>query len=626
MTRPAGAVAPIDNFYCVLRKDDHYSMVNNKCVREVITKVMRICLEREVRGDVDQKIAEIVHKEKERNTKWFKSNGASFLTPYQEFDTTKLMDIITKVIDFQHKVVDDGRKSLLQSLRELKDIRNGVKHDIKVECSEQTLSHISDKVTEIIDKLGIVFNVDFAEVVSIKESFQEQLKAISNSQEVHDEKIAFAIKESVIKENNNKWVPMVKTSMKYDTLPFSNREILRSDIFHELEFEDIHWKCGDDDSQKLETFVCTDILSMKQRPNIDIIVGDSGSGKTAFLRMMCIDFCEKSEQPKFKQISSYPMMILINCRDRENICNFWIYFETHYRESSRQFPEEHIIKTLRDMKMIIAIDGLDEANESATALVRDVIHHFAGSETVKFLFTTRRGFSKNVEEQLDKKAVKYCFLNIKPIGNINDKIEFLNRVIKHISEVDCVDIIKTFKEKQVELDFHLCSPLGLMLFITLSLDFPDKIKELTHELSLIQLSYEMSLQIMTLKMPDVIQNPLQSSRAILKLFGQTCLKLIQTSNYKIDYVNYNRLADDCFEIDKNIPVESVLSCVLIKRKYEMTITEVHDFYHKNQQEYVGSKVLTEQLVKTRSGTVLEILRELTRDNVQELDLDRSVNL
>ena len=615
-----------DCFFYVLTKDDYYCLVNTKCVNQVITGVMRLCLEYGVNGDVDETITQFVENEKFRNPKWYKEKGLTFLTSYKNFDTTRLMEIITKVTGIRHDTTDEGLKSLWQSLREIKNLRNDVMHDISATHSEQTMSLISNKVDEIVNQLGIVYKINSSEIVSIAKYFLKTMHAIKESQQTNEEKITYAIKQSVINENSEKWGPMVTASMQRDKMPFGNGQVLRSDIFHEIEFEVM----SDDrntglDSGNHKTIVCTDILSMDNTTHIEIIEGDPGSGKTTFIRMMCVEFCEKNSEPKFKEISSYLMMFLINCRDEENIRSFWEYFQTDYKETSRIFPKKHVISALKEMKMIIAIDALDEANEASKELIYDVIHHFASSETIKFLITTRPGFSTEVKEQLDKNYIRYSLLNIRPIENINEQEKFINRVIKHIRVINSEDVMKSFRAIQDELSFHFRRPLGLILFITLFHHFPERIHKLTGELSLMQLSFEMHLQNMTAKMPDVIESASQCSRAVLKLLARTCLQLIQNSTYEFNQKNFNRIMADCYEMNKGIPVESILSCVLLKRKYEKTpISAMRDFTHRSQQEYLASKVLTEQLVKTRSGTVLEILREQTRENVQWADLGRLV--
>ena len=618
-----GSAALTTCFFYVLTKDDYYCLVNNKCVHQVITAVMRLCLEYGVNGDVDKAIKKFVQKERRANTEWYKLNRSFYdHRSYRSLDSTNLIEITPKVTNIKQDTRDNGHKQLWRLLQDIKKIRNEVMHNTKATYSEHILRRVSVKVNKIIDQVGIVFNIDSSKFDSIVESFQKELHAIQHSQETHEEKITSAIKEIVIKKNYENTVPLIMTSMKFVKLPFSSRKILRSDIFHELEFEDIsdqrNPKYAYNDIGNQETVVCTDILSMPNRPNVIIVEGDPGSGKTTILRMIYDEFYKKEDSSKFKQVSSYSIMFSINCRNHENIRSFWQYFETNYRETSGTFPEKYVIKALRKMHMIIAIDAYDEANEASKSLVRDVMHIFASSETVKTLITTRRGFSKGLIEQLDEQAVQYCILNIKPITNICVQQKFIERVIKYVPEIDYGDIMESFKATQNEFNFHFHRPHGLIQYITIFLVYSEKIKEQSQELSLMKLSFKMILKNMTEKMTDVIDNASQSSRAIIKLLGRTCLQLIYNSTYEIDQENFDLLTDECYQMDKKIPVESVLSCVLFQRKLgRTTTTEIREFSHKTQQEYFASKVLTEQLVKTRSGTVLEILRELTREDVQE---------
>ena len=625
-------------FFYVLTKDDYYCLVNTKCVNQVVTGVLRLCLEYGVHEDVDQAVAEFVQFEEEKYTKeksskkkksmWFAKYGVKFqYKSYKDFDTTNLLEIITKVTDLKPDCKDLRLLSLRRSLREIKNIRNDVMHvGNNATHSEGTASRISDKVNEIVDLLGDLHNIKSAKVAEIKLQFHTEIQEIKDNQQTNKEKIMFAIKKSIIKENRGKWVKMMINVIKYEKLPFSNRQVSLSDMFHETIFEvelDPD-NPGNRGNQILETISCNDIFSLENTTNIDIIEGDPGSGKTTMLRMICFEFCKRNVNSNFKFITSFSMMILINCRDNDNIRSFWQYFQTYYQETAEVFSERYVISTLRDLKMIVAIDGLDEGNEAANALVRDVIKHFAGSETMKFLITARRGFSKTLVKLLDEKAVQYRMLNIMPMKKTTEQEQFIRRVVKQIPEINEKDIIPAFRRKQVELSSYFLRPLGLILFITLFDLFPGKIEKLTHELGLMQLTYEIILEKMANRMPE-ITNSLQCSRAIMKITGRHCLQWIQNNIYEIDQQNFNKFTSECYEKHQNIPVASVVSCVLIQQKTrKATITTTHDFLHRSLQEYLASKVLTEKLEHTRSGNFMRILKELTRELVTENDLARLV--
>ena len=600
-------------YYYVLTKKQYYSQVNIQCVHEVITGVMRLCLERTVK-DVDRAIGDHLLEEEERkkvakdekartiiDNKIKKFSGKS----YKDLDTTNLLDIMPKITKIRQDNTDSDHKSLWKSILNIKNIRNDVVHvDNNATYSEETMGKISQMINEIIDLLAKISSVDSSQVTNIKDKFEKEMKVIQDGSQTNEFNIKSEIKQRVKDENERKWAPMVEKSMKFEKLQFGNElvSVSLSAIFHEAVFEVIlatQDNPEDPEYQDHRTLSCTDILSRENNTNIDIIMGEPGTGKTTFLRMMSLEFCKSENGPNviFKTITSYSIFMLINCRDRVSICNFWEYFGTHYKETARIFPQKMVISALKEVKMVIAIDGLDEANTASEKLVSDLIHIFAGSETVKFVITTRTGFCKNVVELFDQRAILYRVLKIKPIADVIDQEKFICKVMEQMpSNYNVHDILKTFRAKHEELKLNFLRPLGLNQFIALSHYVPEKIEKITLELS--RLSYEMHSQNMTKRLPDAISNSSQCSRAILKLLGRKSLQLIQNTRYEIDEENFKSLLDECRELDKDIPVWSVISCVLNERKSsKATEATTYCFSQRSEQEYFASKVLTERLLQ-----------------------------
>ena len=619
----------IPHHFYMLTDKQYHCHVNTRGINEVITGVMKLCLEFGVeRNDhgvriVDDAIAKFLQCEKvkheaqaynknKKNT-WFGIHSKKFLDKtYKDLDATNLLEIIPKVTKIRPGNKDNQFQTLWKSILKIRNIRNDVVHlDNNATYSEQTMNTISVIVNEIVDNLAKLFSIQSTEVDLIKTKFQNEIQMIQDPQPRNEHIIKSKIQESIIKENADKWVPKIMESMQFEKLQFGNELLSRSDMFHVTEFEVMselhqnnlynHDNPEGQDKKDRKTIVCTDILADENNTHIDIIEGDPGSGKSTFLRMISLEFCKKQTNSIFLSISSFVMMILINCRDKENICSFWQYFETHYRDTALLFPVKWVTSALREMKMIIAIDGLDEANKASTTLVCDVIHIFAGSETVRFLITTRPGFSRKVVEQFDKEAIRYRVLNIKPIDNIDGQEKFIGRIIKQIPTIKVEDIMKSFITKRDELNSHFLRPIGLILFISMFHYFPEEIKKMTHELSLMRLSFKMHSVNMTERMPVEVRNPELCSKKVMKQLGTKSLQLIQNNSYEVDEVNFDSLQEECNTIDKNIPLESVISCVLMKRKCtKVTIKAIHDFAHHCQQEYFASKVLTERLLQERS--------------------------
>ena len=611
----------------------HNFNVNTRGVAEVYPDVMKLCLELGVKkhkpsDTVDRAIEDFFKKGgKVRYSKQIINKK------YTDLDVTKLFMIIPNVTEIREDG-DQNFKSLWKSLEEIKEDRNNVMHVDDGTYSKDTIKSISEKVNNSVDLAGKCFNLMPHEVLEIKERFEKQIDDIRDPKQAREKELKCAIKKSVIEANHRKWAPKHLELVKFDTLPVIDIEIRRCVIFHAINFEVLsnHNMPTMHDLQNHKTIACSDILNVDKIPNVCIIEGDPGSGKSTFLRMMSFEFCnyncKKCPPSIFTQMASYEIMMVINCRDREEIRSFWQHFHKHYPEISQEYHknQDAVISSLKETKMIITIDGLDEANEASKALIRDVIHQLAGSEAVRLLITTRPGFSQDVMKQFDRDAIPYLVLNILQIVNNDDQEHFIRRIFKHIPNSKCKveDIMKNIRAKQFVLNFDFRRPLGLMLFIALFLTFPQKTKEVTNELSLMQLLFEMYLNNMSERMPDDCRDR-QHSMRILKIFGQKCLGLIQNNIYHIDQYHFDKLTAECCKVNELINVERVLSCVLLKRKCsQTTLTATRDFYHHSQQEYFASRVLTDTLAKTHTGTLLSILQDLTVEEVHEADLRRLV--
>ena len=635
--------------FLLLTENQHNCCVNTSCINEVIPGVLRLCLEQGAQENGFEKTEIDAAIDQLKNCK--ELCGKS----YKILDTTNLFKIIPLLTKIDSNSTEK-HKSLYNSIQKVKNIRNEIVHDQNnAAYSVETVARISETVKDIVEKLGESFEIDPKQVTLFKTNFQKEITNIQDSKETYKNNINIKIKESVIDENKDRWIPMVST-MKFEELQFCAKKVELRDIFHAMNFEVMSKSPNEypegNGTIGCKTFACTDILSKENNTNIDIIEGDPGSGKTTYLRMLSLEFCTtqtSSTSSIFNSISSYKMMMLINCRDKENCGAFWPYFETQHEKTVQIFPEDSVISSLKEIKMIIAIDGLDEANKTSKALVNDVIQIFSKSENVRFLITTRPDFGKDIMEQLDVKKISYRVLKIRTLENINEHEMFIQRLNGVIPARNYGDLIDTFRTKHAELNSHFLQPLGLVLFFALFYRYPEKIDKLSHELNLLQLSYKIHLENMQNRMPDIIRNPSQCSRAISKLLGRKSLVMILCDTKEIDPKNLKILTDACAEIDNNIPVKSVISCVLMKQKCvqsQSSITAKHIFYNHSQKEYFASKVITEKLclgyeknilckniedkeLKIQNfdnypSEILKILRELTGKSVEKHDLSRLV--
>ena len=643
----------------ILPTEDHGSVVTALVFNQVIPSVLRLCLEYGVhnRGvdpykrnyvrkvdatiewdkKVDETIRDFVQDEEmDRPHGWFAKNSSYYRKTYMELDTTSLIEIIPKVTDIKHNSKSKSFIQLFNSLKELKHLRNKVIHEKQIAFSVDNISLISENMSTILDQLGHLFDISENEVDMLKSQHQKEIKDICfiDDQKTSVSKIIFQIQKSLVREFSEQCSEMFVKPMKSITLPCNVGQVSLSDIFHETDLDVISDPNKSDslNPRERKTFPCTDIFSRKHVSIIDIIEGDPGSGKSTFLKKVCLEFCKKNENNvdlQFKSISSYEMMFHFNCHETLNINSFWDFLKTMFRATTENFSEYCVIRALRDLKTIIAIDGIDECNQASEELVKDIIRKLSDADKVKFLFTTRPGYSKMIIKEFDSQAATPRLLNIKPIQDIKEQEIFITRVIEQLPKINGKETLKAYKDQQAELRSILVRPIDLILFITLFHCCSDEIK-VSQKTDLMQLTFNMLSKNISVKLPQVDKYK-QRASMIMKMTGRYSLQWIQNKTYEVDEEIFNEISYEVFNklnfandgVDE-VSVDSLLMCVFQQQQCAARNITTYSFFHHSLQEYLASKIFTEKLVDRRVETVLEILEDLIGQVVQKEDLNRSV--
>ena len=643
----------------ILAKENN-SLVNTLVFNQVIPSLLRLCLEYgvhnrgsdQVNGNlvhkdngtskwvekIDKRIRDFVQNEEmERPFGWFAKNSTHYRKSYLELDATSLIEIIPKVTDIENNIKIEHFMQLTRSLKGIKYLRNKVIHEKEVAFSEDKIGLISEKINSVVNQLGHIYDISDTEFDRIKKHFEKEISEISakGNQNTNEDTLIGNIQRCLLQEVPEKWAQIVTQSMKSLLLSDNRLQVCMSDIFHDTDFEvksDVN-NLGSLDPQDRKSFPSSDIFSSKNVANLDIIEGDSGSGKTTFLKKLCLDFCKKIDNNahlQFKSISSFELMFHFNCQETLNTNSFWQYFTSVFRGTAENFPEYWVIRALKDMKILIAVDGIDECNEASEELIKDIIHNFSDSEKVKFLITTRPGFSKMVINQFHFQTIKPRVLNIKPIKEIKEQEIFIKRVINQLPEINGEEIMRVYNDKQVVLQSLFVRPIGLILFITLFHCCSDEIKKESQKLDLMQLTFNMLSKNIAGKLSTVV-NSLQRASLIMNMTGRYSLQWIQNKKFEINEAVFKDLKLKVFKElgfindgGDEVSIDSLLMCVFQRQESAARNRTIYIFFHRSLQEYLASKVLTEKLLDTRGGSVLEILQELTGNDVRREDLNRQV--
>ena len=193
-------------YICLLTEEQHIEYLNNRCVKEVIPEVLRLCLEHAVQEneqgdkDVDEAIKKLLQDEKIEHDKlssnkmkkksWFARKSEKYVNKtYKKLDTSNLSEIMPKITEIQPENDNPNYKSLWESVKEIKEIRNTETHDYQdANINQKIIPNISKCIDDIVDKLGKLYKFKPIDVQSIKDKFQRQLH-IQNSTQASDETI-----------------------------------------------------------------------------------------------------------------------------------------------------------------------------------------------------------------------------------------------------------------------------------------------------------------------------------------------------------------------------------------------------------------------------------------------------
>ena len=646
----------------IISKEDH-SLVETLVFQQVVPSLLRICLEYGVhfRGveqnnqkcdskldgnseceiKVNESIRYFIENEKlERPLGWFAENSSYYRKSYMKLDTTSLIEIIPRVTDIKHDNKDESFIQLFKSLREIKYLRNKVIHENEVAFCEDKINLISEKISSVVVQLGKLFGISDKDLDRINKHFEKEIEEImaEGNQKTNEDKLIGKIKQSLLEEIPEKWAQIVTKTMKTLTLSDNRLQVCLSDMFYETDFEvlsDFN-NLGSLDPQDRKSFPCTDIMSSTNFANIDIIEGDPGSGKSTFLKKVCLEFCknlESNADVQFKSISSYDLMFHFNCQETLNVNSFWQLFKAMFRGTAENFPEQWVMKALRDMKIIVAVDGIDACNTTSEELVKDTVQNFSDCETVKFLITTRPGFSNKVINQFHSQAIKPRVLNIKPIIDIKEQKIFIHRVIKQLPEINAEELLLAYNESKAELHANFVRPIDLILFITLFHCCSDEIQKVSQKLDLMRLTFKMMSKNISLKL-STVENFSTRTSWIMEMIGRYSLQWIQNKTYEFDetifddqaYEIFNKLGFANDGVDE-VSVDDLLRCVFQQQERATRYTKTFSFFHHSLQEYFASRVLTEKLVDntldlTQNRSLKLILQELTGQEVQKEDFYR----
>ncbi|XP_066959094.1 NLR family CARD domain-containing protein 4-like [Macrobrachium rosenbergii] len=335
---------------------------------------------------------------------------------------------------------------------------------------------------------------------------------------------------------------------------------------------------------------------MGKDPEVVILSGDAGSGKTTILRSYAEGWCKKTTD--MPELSSFPLLLNMQFRNHDHD-NFDDYLKSLIPKTIAQFPFDLVKSVVLGSKCLVLCDGYDEYNINSRKLFGNILA--LASNKMKFVVTTRPGNTEELTKIVNQG--KRSRINLKVSGLQKKDMKLLaEKLIGHLMKDDDVtqqeqmkkELLQKIAKMETGTRDILQTPLYFNLFILLYIECP----ELRDEMSTRSSVY---LQLRQHKIKRISDKTGISEKS-LEEFDALCRKW--SLKYCIEEKYEWSEADvRSFKMEINSPellqnFEAIMSSYFsIKNtKKQQEIVKVYCHRHRSEQEFAAAGSICDDII------------------------------
>ncbi|XP_066988360.1 uncharacterized protein [Macrobrachium rosenbergii] len=395
------------------------------------------------------------------------------------------------------KGVNDPGDELRGLVRKIKDVRNFVSHeapDMSGTDLESQLRDFQAMLEETLEKTKSLFPAHVASIDQLKAAIQDAvpttLEKIREKYDSSNPQDVQRLKEE-IEEFGSEFSEIIQKSFEQELLSLYERlcQILPYDWLAQYGLADpcnimICLKVVDDMElnnrlsgkksiivNQQEIFKIKD--PMGKDPEVVIISGDAGSGKTTILCSYAEGWCKKTTD--MPELSSFTALLYMQFRNHDHD-NFDDYLKSLIPQTVARFPVDLVKLAVLDSTFLVLCDGYDEANEKSRRLFEEMLA--LNSSKMKFVVTTRPGNTERLTKIVNEG--KRSRINLRVSGlQEQDMILLTEKLVGHLSKDDVTqqeqmksELLQKIKEMNTGTSAVLQTPLYFNLFVLLYIECP----------------------------------------------------------------------------------------------------------------------------------------------------------
>ncbi|KAK7079618.1 hypothetical protein SK128_009089 [Halocaridina rubra] len=521
-----------------------------------------------------------------------------------DFDITLLYKLLQKICGLEppNDIVWKTPGTFENDLKQMKQHRNNVAHeDTSIDSGD-----LDQKITDLITLCRSSLTAAAARarrdatafILDMENKMEEARNGSIDFCEPYIQGLAdlHQMQSTILLREGTKDVKEIAKTKKILS-PFS---WMTASSYRHLDVEQIfiRLKIHAGDDIEMEQILTTS-LSCGESPDVLVIYGPPGIGKTSLIRFMIHDWTSTSQT--IFGIENVDLVLPIELR--HVYCNNVkdVLRDDILPNVARNLQHDDILSALKNISSLWLLDGYDEASANTKTVVKEIFNKAHGS---KVFITTRPEHKDELKGILDDMGRKYLILEIRGFSkeNIMKCAEKLIEVSRPLSEKEStLNRFKTFIHEDNRLEWEIfTTPLFLSAIVVIWLDNPAAVSAARTRTAVCSLI--ISHIINWLKDKPAFKNHWHGSQVMLNKNLEKFLdelgkilwndiKALSLADYEVEY-----LEDKCSDL--KLPFSDIMSAFFVYSEVNTPfgVTSRYTIILRTLKEYLAARAFCNDMI------------------------------